>query len=122
MLEGIVQALASSGHRSHVIRSLADAATTLGELRPLVTLVERGCAGDAEFLRLRLPPGSTLVLYRHHDQAPAWVPASVQRLTVADLVLPLERQRLVTIVQRLAERAVATGRGTDDAPSEDRAR
>ena len=38
------------------------------------------------------------------------LPTSVQRLTLADLILPWERQRLITMVQRLTERAVATGR------------
>jgi hypothetical protein len=122
VLEGIVQALASGGHRSHEVRSLEEAAAALVELRPLVTLVERECAGDPEFLRLRLPAGGALVLYRHHDQPTPPVPPSVQRMTLADVVLPLERQRLVALVQRLTERAVAAGRVSHDTPNEDRAR
>jgi NAD(P)-dependent dehydrogenase (short-subunit alcohol dehydrogenase family) len=122
LVEGIVQALASAGHRSHVVRSLQEAATAVAELRPLVTLVARGCASDPEFLRLRLPAGGALVLYRSHDDTAPPVPPSVQRLTLADVELPLERQRLVALVQRLTERAVAAGRASHDVSNEDRAR
>ena len=120
VLEGIAQALAAAGHRCHVVRSLAEAGAVLSAIRPPVILVERGCASDPEFLRLRLPSGSALVLYRHDDQPTAALPVAVQRLTLADLLLPWERQRLVTMVQRLTERAVATGRVRPDTPPENR--
>lgn len=121
VLEGIAQALGSAGHRSHVVRSLAEAAAVLVEIRPLVTLIERGCATDPEFLRLPLPPGSAVVLYRNYDQATPALPTVVQRMTLADIVLPLERQRLIAMVQRLTERAVAAGRAPRHTPPEDRA-
>jgi hypothetical protein len=121
VLEGIAQALGAAGHRSHVVRSVSEAVVALTEIRPVVALVERGCASDPEFLRLRLPPGTAVVLYRHDDQDRPALPAAVQRLILADLVLPWERQRLVTMVQRLSERAVASGRARRDTPPEDRA-
>jgi NAD(P)-dependent dehydrogenase (short-subunit alcohol dehydrogenase family) len=121
VLEGIAQALAAAGHRSHVVRSVAEAAAVLEEITPLVALVERSCATDQEFLRLRLPPGCAVVLYRHDAQPTPAVPATVQRMTLADIVLPLERQRLIAMVQRLTERAVATGRAPRLTPPEDRA-
>jgi DNA-binding NtrC family response regulator len=121
VLEGIAQALGAAGHRSHVVRSISEAVVALTEIRPVVALVERGCASDPEFLRLRLPPGTAGVLYRHDDQDRPALPAAVQRLILADLVLPWERQRLVTMVQRLSERAVASGRARRDTPPEDRA-
>jgi hypothetical protein len=120
VLEGIAQALGAAGHRAHVARSIAEAAAVLTEIEPLVLMVERRWAADPEFLHLRLPPGCAVVLYRH-DQSPAPVlPAMVQRQTLADLLLPLERQRLITMVQRLTERAVATGRAKPVTPPEDR--
>lgn len=121
VLEGIAQALAAAGHRSHVVRSIAEAAAVLGEIRPVVTLIERRCAAEPEFLRLRLPPGSAVVLYRHDDEPTPPLPTVVQRLTLADLVLPWERQRLIAMVQRLTERAVAAGRAPRDTPPEERA-
>jgi hypothetical protein len=48
------------------------------------------------------------------------LPVTVQRATLADLVLPWERQRLVTMVQRITERAVASGRTRPDTPPENR--
>ena len=121
VLEGIAQALASAGHRAHVARSIAEAAAVLTEIQPLVTVVERSCAADPDFLRLRLPPGCAVVLYRHDDAATPSLPTAVQRQTLADLILPWERQRLITMVQRLTERAVATGRARPTTPPEDRA-
>jgi DNA-binding NtrC family response regulator len=121
VLEGIAQALASAGHSPHVVRSFAEAAAVLTEIHPVVTLVERDCASDPDFLRLRLPPGCAVVLYRSDEQPTPALPTAVQRMTLADLVLPWERQRLITMVQRLTERAVATGRTRRDTPPEDRA-
>lgn len=121
VLEGIAQALAAAGHRAHVARSIAEASAVLTEIRPVVLLVERGCAAEPEFLRLRLPSGCALVLYRSNEEATPVLPTSIQRLTVADLILPWERQRMVTMVQRLTERAVAAGRTRRDTPPEERA-
>jgi len=121
VLEGIAQALGTAGQRVHVVRSLVEAAAVLTEIRPLAALVERGCATDPEFLRLRWPPAAALILYRQHEEPTPALPAEVQRQTLADLVLPWERQRLIAIVQRLSERAVATGRTRRDTPPESRA-
>ena len=121
VLEGIAQALATAGHRAHVARSIAEAAAVLTEIQPLVALVERGCASDPDFLRLRLPPGCAVVLYRHDDTPTPALPTAVQRQTLADLILPWERQRLIAMVQRLTERAVASGRTRLPTPTEDRA-
>lgn len=120
LLEGLAQALHAAGHRALIARTLEDASALLAVERPVVVIVERGCAASAEFLRLRLPPGSALVVYRDADADTPPLPSLVQRATLADLVLPWERQRLVTLVQRVAERAQAAGRGRDDTPSENR--
>lgn len=118
VLEGIAQALGSAGLRAHVARSLAEASGVLAEIQPVVTLVERGCAADPEFVRLRLPPGCALVLYRSNEEPTPILPTAIQRMTLADLILPWERQRLVTVVQRITERAVATGRARSNTSSE----
>ena len=120
VLEGIAQVLAAAGHRAHVVRSVAEAAAVLSEVRPFAALVERDLAATPEFQTLRLPQGAALLLYRHDEQATPALPTAIQRLTIADLVLPWERQRLVTIVQRLTERAVASGRTRRDTPPESR--
>lgn len=121
VLEGIAQAMATAGHRTHVARSIAEAAAVLTEIRPLVLVIERACAAEPEFTRLRLPAGCAIVLYRRDEGATSPVPAEIQRLTLADLILPWERLRLITMVQRLTERAVASGRAGPPTPTEDRA-
>jgi DNA-binding NtrC family response regulator len=121
VLEGIAQALAVAGPQPHVVRSIAEAMAVLQEIQPIVAVVERRSAADPEFLRLRLPPGCAVVLYRHDEHATPALPTAIQRVTLADLVLPWERQRLITMVQRLTERAVASGRARRDTPPEDRA-
>ena len=121
VLEGIAQALGTAGHRVIVTRSLAEAAPYLTTERPVVTLVERAFATDPTFLRLRLPTGGALVVYRTDDGPVVALPAAIQRMTLADLVLPWERQRLVTLVRRVADRAHAAGRNRVDTPPEHRA-
>jgi NAD(P)-dependent dehydrogenase (short-subunit alcohol dehydrogenase family) len=120
LLEGLAQALHAAGHRALITRSLDEATVLLAVERPVVVIVERECAASTEFLRLRLPPGAALVVYRDADADTPPLPSLIQRATLADLVLPWERQRLITLVQRVAERAQAAGRGRDDTPSENR--
>lgn len=120
VLEGLAQALHAAGHRASITRTVEDATTVLAAEHPVVAIVERGYAASAEFLRLRFPPGSALVVYRAADEATPTLPSLVQRATLADLVLPWERQRLITLVNRVAERALAAGRGRDDTPTENR--
>jgi DNA-binding NtrC family response regulator len=117
-IEGIAQALAAAGHRVHVTRSIAEAAAVLAEIHPVAVLVERTYATDAEFQRLRLSHGSALILYRADARPAPALGVELQRQTLADLVLPWERQRLLAIVQRLTERAVAAGRTRRDTPPE----
>lgn len=121
VLEGIAQLVATAGHRPLVARSLDEAIQLIATEWPLVALIERTFAMDPEFSRLRLPSGTALVLYRDHQSTLSMLPAGVQRMTLADLVLPWERQRLVALVQRLAERAQAAGRTRIDTPPEPRA-
>lgn len=121
VLEGIAQALAAAAQRVHVTRSLTEAAAVLDEIRPVVMVVERRHVTDAEFQRLRVSHGSALILYRGDTDAAPVLPATIQRQTLADLVLPWERQRLVTIVQRFTERARAAGRARPDTPPESHA-
>jgi DNA-binding NtrC family response regulator len=120
VLEGLAQALHAVGHRASVARTLDDAVMVMAAEHPVVVIVDRATAASNEFLRLRLPPGSALVVYRDADAATPALPSLVQRATLADLVLPWERQRLITLVNRVAERAQAAGRGRDDTPTQNR--
>lgn len=133
LLEGIAQTLGHAGHRSRIAASPAEAAQRPGEEPPLVLIVERALAvadreTRAELLRLALAPGGAVLLYRPGgrpgdaedvaDESP--LPAPLRRATLAELTLPLERHRLVALVQSVEERAQRTGRGRRQTPPENR--
>jgi hypothetical protein len=89
-------------------------------------VVERGlAAADAAALRLPLAVGGATLLYRSGaEPAPDdALSLAVQRLVMAELTLPLERHRLLALIQRVEERARVTGRGArgTDTPPEQRA-
>jgi DNA-binding NtrC family response regulator len=124
LLEGLVQSLVALGHSPSVALSLAEARDTAvrGDA-PLMLVVDRGFVDGTgtEVLGVPLAPGGTLVLYRRpgSNHAGALSPP-LQRAVLADLTLPLERNRLVALVQHVEERARATGRTPRHTPRETR--
>jgi hypothetical protein len=112
LLEGLAQSFASLGFTPVVAQTLADA-----RYPPLVAVVSRtlAAASSAETLTIPLAPGGALVLYRAVGSTLVTFSASVQRAVLADLTLPLERNRLMALVQYVEQRARVTGRsGQDD--------
>jgi hypothetical protein len=126
LLEGLAQTLAAAGHQPRVSHTVGEAQIRARDDVPLVAVVERAlAASDAAALRLPLAVGGATLLY-HAGQDP--VPGgalslTVQRLVMAELTLPLERHRLLALIQRVEERARVTGRGArgTDTPPEQRA-
>ena len=118
LLEGLVQMLVTAGHRPVAARSSEEAVEIAGAEAPLVALVSAEGAADASFLRVPLAPGGAMLLYRSDGQpADSAAPApAVQRATLAVLSLPLERQRLLALIQHIDERARTTGRGRQTPP------
>ena len=126
LLEGIAQTLAAAGHVPRVLHGVADAHARARDEVPLVVVVERGiAASDAAALRLPLAVGGATFLYHSGGESTPRGPLSlaVQRLVMAELALPLERHRLLALIQRVDERARVTGRGArgTDTPPEHRA-
>jgi DNA-binding NtrC family response regulator len=124
LLEGLVQSLVALGHSPSVALSLAEARETAARGNaPLMLVVDRGFVDGTgtDVLTVPLAPGGTVVLYRTpgSDRAGALTPP-LQRAVLADLTLPLERHRLVALVQHVEERARATGRTPRHAPREAR--
>jgi DNA-binding NtrC family response regulator len=119
LLEGLAQTLAAAGYRVTLADSLHDASVQTAGDPPLVVVVDRATAlQSARDIGLHgLAPGGSIVLYHGTDDAPLPLPASLQRLTLADLTLPLERQRLVALVQSVTARARSRGHG-DVGPEE----
>lgn len=121
LLEGMAQAFAAAGHRTVVARSIDEAVSLAYSHQPLVAVVERVYAADPEFVRLRLPAGTAIVVYRADEEITEPLPGPIQRATLAELVLPWERHRLITLVRRVEERARASGREQPPTPPENRA-
>jgi DNA-binding NtrC family response regulator len=112
LLEGLVQSLVALGHSPAVALSLADARELAVRDQPLLAVVDRrfASASAAEVLGLPLAAGGALVLYRTTGDMALALPPVLQRAVLADLTLPLERNRLVALAQSVEERARAAGR------------
>src|SRR3954447_10729811 len=112
LLEGVVQTLAARGYATTVSSSLQEAAERCGESAPLVAVIDRDLAADAPGLVLGIPlvRGGALVVFHQRVQQPAMLAPALQRALLADLALPLERNRLLALVQHVEERVRATGR------------
>src|ERR1700742_4084152 len=112
LLEGLAQSLGSLGFNPVVAQSLAEARDLAVQHPPLVAIVSRPLAAGsgAETLSIPLAPGGALMLYRSVGSQLVTFSASVQRAVLADLTLPLERNRLVALVQSVEQRAKSRGR------------
>ena len=87
-------------------------ATGLGV--PLVAVVSRSLTTTgAEVLTIPLARGGARLLYHSPGGPETAFPPAVHRSVLADLSLPLERNRLVALVQHVDERARITGRSDD---------
>ncbi len=122
LLEGLMQTLAAVGHSAEIAGSIGDALRRESRDLPLVTVVDRALAiGDAQALRLPVARGGALVLYHHGTAAlEGATPSALQRSVLAELALPLERHRLLAIIQHVEDRARSTGRDRLPTPPEHR--
>jgi hypothetical protein len=114
LLEGLAQTFGALGLSPWVAASLGEAREIAVHNLPLVAVVSRTLAAEAsaDTLGIPLAPGGTFVLYRSANHDPVSLPPALQRAVLADLSLPLERNRLVALVQRVQDRAIATGRSS----------
>lgn len=119
LLEGLAQSFATSGLTPHVVGTLYEACEVAADTAPIMVVIDRHIAaqsgGDA--LSIQLAPGGSLVLYRGSaEEEVVATPAILQRSILAELTLPLERNRLVALVVHVRERAVETGRVRTPSP------
>jgi DNA-binding NtrC family response regulator len=115
LLEGLAQSFAALGFAPIVAQSVHEARELAAQHPPLIAVISRGLAAPAttDTLSIPLAPGGALVLYRVVGSPLVTLSPSVQRVVLADLTLPLERNRLMALVQHLGERAKMTGRGRE---------
>jgi DNA-binding NtrC family response regulator len=113
LLEGLAQSFATSGLTPHVAATVYEACELAAESAPIMVLIDRKMAAESggDALSIQLAPGGSLVLYAGNvqDQLVA-TPAMLQRSVLAELTLPLERNRLVALATHVRERAATTGR------------
>lgn len=126
LLEGLAQLLAGAGHKVQVAHSVADAEEMARQVAPLLVVIDReSVASDSGEAASRIPlaSGGAFVLYRTtSDQGGSLALAhGIARQTLADLALPLERQRLAALAQYVKARARESGRIRFDTPPERRA-
>ena len=120
LLEGLAQSLSAQGHSTRVAATFGEARELAAVRSPLIVVVEHGMAAGSisEVLGLRLAPGGAVVLYRPVAAQASAIPHLLQRHVLAELSLPLERNRLVALVQHVKERATAAGRGRTSGENE----
>lgn len=120
LLEGLAQTLIGFGHAVSFATTVAEAAGPLSEDLPAMAVVssqalEEGGVG----MTLPLSPGGALIVYGTSHTDRPFLPTKLQRATLAHLVLPLERHRLLALVQSFDNRSRTTGRSLP-CPDEDR--
>jgi DNA-binding NtrC family response regulator len=124
LLEGLAQSFAAQGYSPRVMATLHDAREAARQSPPLLVVVDQELASDAsaETASISLAAGGALMIYRTTAADRTLVPHTLQRLVLAELTLPLERNRLFALAQHVHDRVIATGRTAwRDTPPERRA-
>ena len=123
LLEGLAQSFAALGYMPRVAFSLHDAREGAVVDPPLLAIADGHLAAEssADALAIPLAPGGALVLYHSTADERPLIPPTLQRAVMADLALPLERNRLMALAQRVSERVRATGRSRRQTPPEQQA-
>jgi hypothetical protein len=120
LIEGLAQSFAAQGYSPRVLGSLPEAREVAASTPPLLVLVEQSLAAESasDAAAVSLAPGGALLVYRTTADERAIIPAALQRLVLAELTLPLERNRLFALAQHVQDRVIATGRshGRDTPP------
>src|SRR4051794_38554856 len=95
LLEGLSQTLASAGFNPVVAQTLNEARDLATQNPPLIAVISRALAASsaAETLSIPLSPGGALMLFRGVGSMLVTLSPTVQRAVLADLTLPLERNR-----------------------------
>jgi len=103
-----------------VVRTLKEARAWSSAQPPLVLVVDRTLASEAgaDLLSAPLAAGGARLLSRPAASPLAPLLPALQRAVLADLTLPLERHRLVALVQSVGERARLSGRTPKHTPPE----
>ena len=118
LLEGVSQTLVGAAHTAVIARDVHEAIETLRDSRPLVAIVDCDeMMKSQSSARIPLAPGGALICYHSDESERVRLPFELRRAALAELRLPLERQRLLALVRFVQDRAVAAGKSSlDDSP------
>ena len=111
LIEGTSQTLNAAGHQLFFAPTLGESLDAVGDLRPIVVLVERSAIDEIRMtLRIPLAEGGAFLVFHGEEAIAPPMPPRVQRATLAELELPLETKRLLALVRYVETRAQIVGR------------
>lgn len=111
LLEGVSQTLVGAGHQVVSAKDIHQALDSLRGARPLVAVIDcDSLVNGGTGLRASLAQGGALIAYHRDETDEGRLPFEVKRATLAELRLPLERQRLLALIRSVETRARAAGR------------
>lgn len=119
LLEGLAQTLIGFGHEVLLAATVGEIAGAMSGDLPAIAVVScEALENVGPGATLPLTPGGAIIVYgKTHGERPI-LAQKLQRATLAHLVLPLERHRLIALVQSFESRSRTTGRSirgdTDD--------
>lgn len=115
LLEGLAQTLIGFGHEVLLAATVGEASGTLvGDLPAIAVVSCEALENGGPGASLPLTPGGAIIVYgKTHGERP-YLAQKLQRATLAHLVLPLERQRLLALVHSFESRSRTTGRSIRD--------
>ncbi|MBK8061144.1 MAG: hypothetical protein IPK33_25585 [Gemmatimonadetes bacterium] len=110
LLEGLAQLLAGAGHKVKVAHSVEEAEELARQAAPLLVVIDReSVAADSGEAASRIPLASggpsSCIGRRATRRGNLALAHGIARQTLADLALPLERQRLAALAQYVKARA-----------------
>ena len=110
LIEGVAQILNARNHQVFFAGRLADALDAVGDVRPMIVLIERSAIDEIRMtLRIPLAQRGAFIVFHGEDTIAPPLPHRVQRATLAELELPLERQRLLALIRYVENRAHTLG-------------
>jgi len=120
LLEGLAQTLIGFGHEVSFASTVSEAAGSVSADLPALAVVSSEAVEDGGIAAtLPLTPGGALIVYGKSPTDRPFLPTKLQRATLAHLVLPLERHRLLALVQSFDSRSRTTGRSIREDTGED---
>jgi DNA-binding NtrC family response regulator len=109
--EGVLQAVRAAGLRAEWCPTGESAREAAADVPPTALVVHVDIAGDADRARqIPLRSGGAVILFRDGERSGESAEQVFGRTVIAELSLPLERTRLIALLNRIVERARITGR------------